>query len=218
MAKRNASRRDTIVAAFHNVLTGTNMISTATKYDVSPNSSFSARMLALADDFEEYKVTKLRYRLLPIYSINAAIQVASYFPGITDATPTFAGISENMNTAVAVVGAAFGTTQPTTWQSVPAATLAGMHSWYKTIPGSPSPAEEIQGSIYLSSNDTSAFVLEVEGEVVFRAPAAASSTPAARAEHARLRERERLLALLAPPTNTVLAASANAAPSGRRLG
>jgi hypothetical protein len=76
-----------------------------------------------------------------------------------------------------------------------------MHTWYKTIPGTPENSEEIQGVIFLIENSGSALnlTLEIEGMCEFRSAVSAANTPLERALAQRRREKARLVALLASP-------------------
>jgi hypothetical protein len=190
MRKNTRSERDTVSIPFHFHALGA---AAAVAVSVSPNAAFSPRLAAIGDDFDEYRVTKLQFRILPGGAASAATSAACYQPGIVDTPPATAlTISESINTTL--LGG--GQTVPTKWSSVPAGVLAGMHPWYKTVPGTPEASEELQGGIYAFLAVTGG-VLEWQGVCEFRAAIAAGNTPLERALAARRREKKRITSLLA---------------------
>ncbi len=189
---------ETITAGFHNVYGMAITAGTPVVINVSPNSTLSARMASLADDFDEYVCTKLRYRLRNFQNAAGGVVASAFYPGITDTAPLYASIIENLHAAVIPQYQ----TVPTEWHNIPKRTLQGMHTFYKTVAGTPESAEEIQGTIYADATVTQSCLIELEGEFVFRAPAAAAATPADRAMAAKNRERKRIMALLAEGPST----------------
>ncbi len=155
------------------------------------------RVLEVADAFEQYRVTRLRYRLHPISVANQRAIAVAYYPGITDNPPAaVTDIAENTLRAVLGVAA----TVPTKWVSVPTSVLQGCFPWYKTVPGSSDSSEEIVGNLYARGAGLSDYYgLEVEGMFEFKGPANTGATPMARVQAARQRQRERLLSLLSTP-------------------
>ncbi len=196
---KKGRQHEVITASFRNTLGFTITAGTPGSVNVSPNATLSARMAALADNFDEYKCSRLRYRVRPYGAAGSSTGVAmAFYPGITDNAPLYASLLENLHAAVL-------TTSQTTcseWQSIPPATLQGMHPWYKTVPGASESAEELQGTIYLDASANTSWVVDVEGDFIFRAPASAAATPADRALAAQKRERKRLMALLVDPSGT----------------
>lgn len=203
------SKKSTVKIPFQSVVTG---VSTATTYSVSPNSTLSARLAAIADDFDEYRFVKLRYRIHPSY-LNATRQNASlaFYPGIVDTPPST--IQTNAESCItALLG--LGSTHPSEFVSVPKNVLAGMHTWYKTVPGTPESAEEVQGLLaFTAIGSAEAYMLEFQGICEFKAPINAGSTPQERYAASRVREKKRILKLLAEDqTKTGTGGGATRAP------
>jgi hypothetical protein len=77
-----------------------------------------------------------------------------------------------------------------------------MHTWYKTIPGTPAASEELQGGVYVFAA-ANVFV-EIAGVCEFAAAVAGGNTPIERALASRRREKQRIVSLLSvtdnPPT------------------
>jgi len=166
----------------------------ATSNIISP--ALSSRLTAIADDYDEYRFTELRFRLTPGAAGSPA---ACYLPGIVDTPPaTLAAITECIESVF--LGTAC--TTPTKWCRVPKAVLAGMHTWYKTIPGTPAASEELQGGVYVFAA-ANVFV-EIAGVCEFAAAVAGGNTPIERALASRRREKQRIVSLLSvtdnPPT------------------
>lgn len=194
MSRNRQQSRDTVAIPFRYFAVGS---LAAQAIFVSPNGTFSPRLAAIADDFDEYRVTSLRFRLQqPITA--AATFAACYQPGIIDTPPTTAAtISEGLNSIVLSTGI----TTPSQWSRVPKGVLAGMHPWYKTIPGTPEASEELQGGIYAAASTTGS-ILEWEGVCEFRSAISAGNTPMERALAARRREKARIMGLLALDTTS----------------
>ncbi len=174
-------------------------------------SSFP-RVLEVADSFDLFRVTKLRYRLHPADTTPASLCMA-FFPGVTDTPPTtFSTISECVQRTV-IAGTA---TVPSNWVEVPRGLLRGMHEWYKTIPGTTELAEEYPGVIYAGAPTTGAGYIkyEIEGVFEFAGPITTGSTPMERAKKRAAAERARLLRILATP-DSVTSSAAAASPTPR---
>ncbi len=157
------------------------------------------RVLDIADGFDLFRVTKLRYRLLPPQSANGTTALsqrcaAAFYPGITDNPPgSVSDISENLTRAVTGVGQ----TTPSAWSDVPKELLRGSIPWYKTIVGSPEAADEIIGYVYAISDQTAgAVILDFEGIFEFKGSANTGATPMERSRRLALREKQRLLSVL----------------------
>ncbi len=150
------------------------------------------RVATIADGFDLFKVTKLKYRLLPGSTITVS-QSAAYYPGVTDTTPASVNaISQNPT----MTYLALRQTVPSGWAEVPKADLHGYQTWYKTIAGSTDAGDEAPGNIYIAGTGTETFVIEIHGEFHFRGSTDTGSTPQERLRRLQIRERERLLALL----------------------
>lgn len=161
--------------------------------NVSPNATFSPRLTAIADDFDEYRISSLRFRLHQGLAATAAAMTAAFLPGIVDTPP--AGDGNRIEILNSILISAARTT-PSEWSQVPKGVLAGMHPWYKTVVGTPEASEELQGILTYNSNAVSS-LLEWEGVCEFRAAVAAANTPLERALAARKREKKRIMAVLA---------------------
>lgn len=165
------------------------------------------RLTSLADDFDEYRFTQLRYRI-HASAIAAGNYLAVCFePGVQDSAPASVGDVSEANNAV-ILGTS--STVCSNWSSVPKGVLSGMHPWYKTVAGTPESAEEVQGNLYAFCSTGTGVVIpvEVQGVVEFRAAICTSATPLDRALAQRRREKQRIVNLLAtadmPPTARVV--------------
>lgn len=161
---------------------------------VSP--ALCAQSAQYADAFQMYKVTSLRFRLYRSTTL-LSTQVACFLPGVTDNSPT------TTTTAAAIPHSAIlplTATVPTRWSSIPSRDLRSYMSWYKTIVGSPDAAEEIQGNIYIRGSSSDFYAIEIDAIMVFRDSVPTGITPAERGRIATLKEKERLLRILACPS------------------
>lgn len=182
-------RVDTAVVNVH-VLNSATLSSGIRTFVVSPLGFIQSA--AIQDVYEMYRFTQLRYRLHRNGSI-ASMQVAAYLPGVVDNAPsTPADLAVCQHSAVLSSVA----TSPTPWKKVPRIALQSYGSWFKTVVGSPDPAQEVQGNIFLAGNTTDLCVLEVMGRIEFKNPCTTSATPAERGALECAQERERLLKLL----------------------
>jgi hypothetical protein len=183
---------DTVDVPFHSILTAV----TTTAISVSPNSTLSLRLSNLADNFDEYRFKSLRFRMhngsvLPAAA--AGSYGVSFEPGIVDTAP---GTLGSLSEAVHSTTMSQQSTVPSDWVSVSPGVLAGMHSWYKTVPGTPEASEEIQGSLFVITGAANNINLEVRGVVQFRAAISSTNTPLERALAIRMREKKRVMSLL----------------------
>lgn len=147
---------------------------------------------ALAEVYEFYRVTRLRYRLNPVSTITASIG-AAYIAGVVDNAPTaMAEVAQSQHCAIITPNHSL----PTAWKSVPPSALRSYAAWCKTVVGSPDPDTEIQGRIYLAGTTTDPYEIEVELTFEFRTPVATLVTPAERGAIECAKERARLLKLM----------------------
>jgi len=189
--------RDTVRVPFHALLN--NGFTASAQLPLTP--TLTPRLTAIADDFDEFRFEKLRFRVRDVAAA-AGTQVCAYLPGIVDTPPVnLAQIGEILNCVLI----APGETVASQWSDVPKGVLAGMHPWYKSVAGTPEASEEQQGVICLvETSAASTFVfIEVEGICAFRAAVNAGNTPMERALAARKRERARILSLIATPDSVV---------------
>lgn len=164
---------------------------------VNPNSTLSPRLLSIADNFDEYRFTELKFRLHPWYTASpsaADFAVAVFEPGVVDTPPSS---PSQASEGLCHVSRAGGTTKPSSWCSVPRPVLKGMHPWYKTVQGTPESAEEVQGNIFVAGPASFVYYIEFAGVCEFNSPISSASTPAARRAAQKLRERNRVMELLA---------------------
>jgi hypothetical protein len=185
----------------------------AGKARINVNSLLSERLTAIADDFELFRVTKLRFRITGCLPGTGTSQPASainmaYYSGVVDATPNFGGLNDSPvsvmhlyagNSTANIANGGSPMSCPTNWMSVPKQMLLGSLKWYKAIQGAASDWDEQQGTILFASSDaTGTFVVayEFEGNGQFTSPADPSTTPADKVRAAKLKEKARLLDLL----------------------
>jgi hypothetical protein len=184
---RNIRTRDTVAIPFRYV----DSVSATGSANVAP--TLTPRLLAIADDFDEYRFIKLRFRIRR--SLATGDFAVNYTPGITDNPPTtIVRVSEQLSSLLS----SSQETIPSPWVNVSKQQLAGYHPWYKSVAGAGVGSdEEIQGALYYVNSGTFAGFIEMEGVCEFRAAANSATTPMERALSVRRREKERLLLLLA---------------------
>ncbi len=164
-----------------------------------------SRVLEIADAFDLYRVTKLKFRL----HCTASEASAGYYPGVTDNLPTsMQDLGENIYSIYQIGG---GGTPPTDWIKVPKTVLRGYQNWYKTVLGSVGTDTEIVGSIFIRGGASEVVRLEIRGEFEFTGAANTGATPAERRKALAARERERILRLLSSDTS-ILSAKVKADP------
>lgn len=190
---------------FHKVHTNT-LISGMFNITLQP-AVMNTRLGVVADAFEEYRLTSLRFRL---HRSGAAIgpQAACFYPGVVDTLPnTVTDVAEVVHSTVVSQSA----TVPSAWVMVPRAVLSGPFNWYKSLASSLDTSEEQQGVIAIAGTGTDSFLLEVSGTYEFRGSAATVNTPML-LEATRLRQRNKLLSILATPAPA--AGSSKGTPNG----
>lgn len=180
----------------------------AATLQVSP--ALCAQSAQYADAFQMYKVIALRYRLYRTTTTNST-QVAVFMPGVTDNSPAAISTAASIpHAAILPLTAAV----PTRWSSIPARDLRSYMTWYKTIVGSPDAAEEIQGNIFIRGGGTDFYGIEIDAIMIFRESVPTGVTPAERGRIATLKEKERLLRILACPSPAPASTPGNIPPSG----
>lgn len=181
--RRNKSRQKSVSYADRSRVIPLSIIRSLTgattyAYPMQPGS-FDTRGVAEADGFELYRIVKLRFRLVPAFDAGPPTICAAWIAGITDTTPpTLATLAEVP--LHALMGG--GQSTPTAWVNVPSRTLKGYETWYKTIAGTPDPAQEIQGYVFVAASGTGAATLEIQAVFEFKQPAPVGSTPQMRRE------------------------------------
>ncbi len=171
-----------------------------TVYDVQPIApSLFPRILAIANSYELFRVAEMKFRILSSGVAAGDYCTAGYYPGITDSPPADAQtLSENPVSTTWHEG----WTVPSSWCEVPRADLRGMHEWYKTVPGSPENAEEYPGEFFsCASPNNTLRTVEFKGVFEFRGAVNTAATPMVRQKLALLKEKQRLLKILAVTEN-----------------
>ncbi len=169
---------------------------------VALNPSAFPQALEIADTYAFYRVTKLRFRLYRIASLSVT-QVAAFVAGVTDNAPSNSAVAALIpHCAILPLSA----TVPSPWQNIPRSVLMSYMPWLKSIVGSPDPAEETQGNIYIRGAGAEQYAIEIEAVFEFRDILSTSITPAERGRLESLAERDRILRLLG---STPLAAAAS---------
>lgn len=163
---------------------------------ISVSPALCAQSSQYADAFQLYQVTKLRFRLYRT-TTTTSTQAAVYMPGVTDNPPSTASTAASIPQAAILPLTA---TVPTRWSVISGRNIRSYMSWYKTIVGSPDAAEEIQGNIYIRGGTTENYGIEIDALFVFRDSVPTGVTPAERGRMATLKEKERLLKILACPS------------------
>ncbi len=168
------------------------------KIFISP--SVFPRVAAQADLYELYRFTQLRFRISTFAGFSSGVAdeliIAAYFSGSIDSNPALADLNEN------IVSCLFPPNQTvkSEWVDVPKVMLKGPLPWYKAVAGTMETWDELQGVICIASanaGSSGSAIIELEGVVEFTSPADPGATPMERARRRDLKERERLLKLLA---------------------
>jgi len=206
MNSRSRNRTRTVKAPFHSVQSlslgaGTGLVSISS----APfgNALSTTRIGILSDAFDEYRLTKLKYRLLGNASsvVAGGLFAMAWYPGVTTTPPsTPAQVGENPTCVVRPDNyTCFGT-----WLEVPPGDLAGEQPWYK-VGQAVSLSDSVPGFVYGADATGAAAVYyaEFDGEYEFRGEAAPANTPEAKA--LRLQRdiataKEKLVAILASPS------------------
>jgi hypothetical protein len=197
MSKRSNLGRNVISSVNFSYLT---IMATVSTVQVSPNTSFSPRLAAVADTFEQYRIVKWRFRVRRPASTAGELIVA-FNPSSPDSPPVnLANCSESPYHSYA----AGSDTVPGPWVNVPRSVLmGGPLKWYRAVIGTFDNIEEFQGTISCGAITSGSLYVEHEGVCEFRAPIATASTPSLTREQRQLKlnseERDRLFALLAVP-------------------
>ncbi len=156
--------------------------------------NLSSRLASMADDFDLYRLSKFRFRLIPSTLASENV-VCAYQAGVTDTAGTFATVGESNHATC--LGLQMTTT--TDWVEPKGGDLRGAANWYKAVPGAADDWDEIQGAlIFASSNaaSTASVYIEAEGVMDFASPADPGLTPAMRRDRMLAREKKKLLAIL----------------------
>jgi len=141
----------------------------------SPNNSLSSRLAGIADDFDEYRLIKLRYRVRIDNTSSSSPAGAAFYPGVlTTAPTTIATLGENPY--ISVRFATDDVVLPYT--VIPRGILAGEQSWYKAQKAPITADDAIPGTIYFVGTGSDVINLEVDGMFEFRGESDPVNTPA----------------------------------------
>lgn len=204
MSKNKRGAADSAPFPFHTLLNST-LSSGVFQFGGSP-TGLSPRGLIEADTWTHYRITRLKFRLLPPIAATTASVGAAWVSGIQDTPPaTIADLGELLPFEVMPPRQ----TVPSSWVNVSRGELAGCFPWYKTIPGGADPTEEQPGALRVVGTSAEPFIIEFRGVFEFKGAIASGNTPAAqrlqnemralRVTHARELEKARLLAVIAAP-------------------
>lgn len=148
------------------------------------------RLANIADNFMEYRVTKLKFRLHPNAALTGA-QAVGFASGVetTNATTVETALETECSCLLAAK-----TTLPSSWVNVPSAALKGPRDWYMANGGGSSQSDAQQFELHICGTGTDAYLVEVRGVCELRSPVNQTDTPALRelrAQEAAIRARER---------------------------
>ncbi len=185
--------KQTVKVPFRNLFT-TSLASGVATTLLQP-SAISSRLSSLSDNFELYRINRLRYRMHPLCDTTnpAEYYVASVYSNFLDTTPSFATVAEGSN----ICPLSSTASVPTAWVNVPKAVLSGSLPWYKAQAGAPDQWDEVAASFVVASNvgaSAKTLCVEFEGEMEFKSPIDPGFNPEVRRE----RERQRVMRALAP--------------------
>lgn len=195
---------------FHKLITNT-MTGGTYSFLLNP-ATLGSRLGVVADGFEEYRIIKLRFRLVRGGSTTSS-QVAAFFPGLIDTSAgQLTDLSEVVQSTVLPIGASI----PSSWVSVPKSVLSGPFSWYKSLASTLDSSEENQGTMAVAGTGTEAIQVELFGMMEFRGSSSTTNTPMLVALQ-RQRQRDRLLAILATPNTFPVPGGSKGTPNGPGL-
>lgn len=178
MTKRNRSRRraggnrsggsvpQISAVRFHALLTATlsGVTGNFTSILAPRNTNFGVD--EICDQFDLYRLSRLRYRVFPMDPTNTVNQAAAWVPDIDVQTVTAA--QNAMNPFAAVQTPFCGV--PSRWIKIPPASLKGMLDWYKCTADSGATEFEDQGLIIFAGGLSDTMVVEVDGVFDFKNP------------------------------------------------
>jgi len=155
-------------------------------------TQLGAHASGVADQFEEFRITQMKFRLHP----NGTGAVAmGFLPGISDTAPNTVPLIGNALASTIVTDSS---TKPSEWVSISKSDLAGASNWYKSVAGVQDAWDEIPGYFYLAAATSTATYYELRGVVEYKGAVDNTNTPQERARIQRERERKKLLDLLRP--------------------
>lgn len=186
---KQARQKDITVVPFHVVAQKTCSSNVAVQ-ELNPGAGWSARLAAIAEGYSLYRITKLKFR----QCVNGTSSGVSYVADVADAgsvSPNF--FNNNYSCFMASVQ-----TVPSEWINVPRSILKGALDWYKSLGGTATTWEEVNGSLYFwSSGATDVIRYELRGVMEFKGPVDPAQVPRLRERHAQALQRTQNLNLLA---------------------
>ncbi len=199
--KRSNNAGSTIVVRLKQATTGSLTAGTLT---VALQPSTFNQIASLADGYEFYRITRLKFRLQRSGTLTGNLAMC-YVAGVTDTPPnTFALAGSALDCAIQTTT----TTVPSQWVSVPPSRLKTYQAWCKTIVGTPDPSVENWGNLFFGGTGTDSFVYEIVATYEFRVICNTGLTPQERGAKEREAARQRMLAILSPTPSTTPAPAA----------
>lgn len=152
--------------AFHRISATTMSGATGTStVVVNPQSTSLGDLDDVGNQFDLFRVSKLKYRLHPMDPSNLIGSLA-YIPDIDVQTATATQLS---GSPIAVVQTPFSGV-PSPWMTVPKSQLKGMLDWYKCVADAGAAEFESQGVLYLACGLSDVLYWEVRGIMEFKNP------------------------------------------------
>lgn len=172
--KKRSGAGHTEVAHFHAAFVETATTGVFPTVSCNP-ATLSTRAGNIADNFDEYRLTRLRFRLFPQTTAVTNLAAYAYFPGVTTTVPAL-GVQVFDNPTVCVLG--HTTVGPSQWRSVPKDLLRGLQAWYK-VAATVSAVDSVPGQLLGASiqASTDSIVIEVDGTFEFRGEVNPTNTP-----------------------------------------
>jgi hypothetical protein len=158
--KGSSTRTDVANVNVHCII-GIGASGGAANWALNPyNTTLFPRLNTLCQAYAQYRVMKLKYRILPNGSGST---VLTYYPTTVSSAPTTsAAIMESPN----AIGKSITQTVPTQWHSVPRVQLAGPYRWYDTQSASGYIAQP--GFLYAYASSTQNDWVEVVAKYQFQ--------------------------------------------------
>jgi len=132
---------------------------------VNPQSTQLGDLDDVGNQFDLFRVAKLKYRLHPMDPANL-VGALAYVPDIDVQTATATQLS---GSPIAAVMTPFSGV-PSPWITVPPSQLKGMLDWYKCVADAGAAEFESQGTIYLACGLGDVLYWEVRGIMEFKNP------------------------------------------------
>jgi len=169
--RRTNQRGDISPVAFHILASPTlSGVTGNTTVSVTPQNSTFAGLNEIADQFDLFRVSRLRYRIHPMDPTDTVNQCLAYFPDVDIQTQTSAQVSESPLAAVQTPFCGV----PSRWMTVPRSQLKGMLDWYKCTADAGAAEFESQGSIQAAGGLSDVCRFELEGVILFKNPVSSS--------------------------------------------